>query len=243
MSELKQGYSWCEVETTRNGINAKLNGSWKLINLEKIRSSVVLPNLSTKQTIVLDGSSLEALDTAGAMVLYNLLYATEIDDEKLSFINFQEQHLNICKLVKKRLDKFDYPESKKEFGTIKKFGRATIGAYNNSIAAISFLGRTVNESWRGIVSPKSIRIKELFVQLENALVDAIPIVAMVTFLIGVVIAYLFAIQIEKYGANIFIVDAVAVAMCRELSPIIVAIIVAGRSGLSFYSTTWHNAIK
>ena len=70
-------------------------------------------------------------------------------------------------------------------------------------------------------------------QLESGCIDAIPIVALVTFLIGIVISYLFGAQIEKYGGNIFIVDAAALAMCRELSPILVAIIVAGRSGSAF----------
>src|SRR5690606_4573921 len=63
--------------------------------------------------------------------------------------------------------------------------------------------------------------------------DAIPIVALVTFLIGVVLAYLTGVQTEKYGANIFVVDGIGLATCRELSPILVAIIVAGRSGSAF----------
>jgi phospholipid/cholesterol/gamma-HCH transport system permease protein len=58
-------------------------------------------------------------------------------------------------------------------------------------------------------------------------------VALVTFLIGVVVAYLSAMQLQKYGANIFIVDGIGLTMARELSPVLVAIIVAGRSGSAF----------
>jgi phospholipid/cholesterol/gamma-HCH transport system permease protein len=76
-------------------------------------------------------------------------------------------------------------------------------------------------------------LKELFIQLEQCGLNAVPVVTLVMFLIGTVIAYLFAGQIEKYGANIFIVDGVTIAICRELSPVIVAIIVAGRSGSAF----------
>jgi phospholipid/cholesterol/gamma-HCH transport system permease protein len=78
-----------------------------------------------------------------------------------------------------------------------------------------------------------LRRRELFVQLETVGVGAIAIVALMTFLIGVVFAYLLAIQIEKYGANIFIVDGVSLAVARELAPILAAILVAGRSGAAF----------
>ncbi len=63
--------------------------------------------------------------------------------------------------------------------------------------------------------------------------DAIPIVALVTFLIGVVFAYLLGVQAQRYGAGIFVVDGVGLAICRELSPMLVAVVIAGRSGAAF----------
>jgi phospholipid/cholesterol/gamma-HCH transport system permease protein len=78
-----------------------------------------------------------------------------------------------------------------------------------------------------------LRFKEVFQQLQHSLIFAIPIAALLTFLIGVVVAYLFSSQAVKYGGSIFIVDAVSIAMCRELSPILIAILVAGRSGSAF----------
>jgi phospholipid/cholesterol/gamma-HCH transport system permease protein len=71
------------------------------------------------------------------------------------------------------------------------------------------------------------------VQLQVVGLEGMLIVALMTFLIGVVFAYLLGIQIEKYGANIFIVDGVAIAICRELAPMLTAILVAGRSGAAF----------
>jgi phospholipid/cholesterol/gamma-HCH transport system permease protein len=68
---------------------------------------------------------------------------------------------------------------------------------------------------------------------QGTTVDAIPIVMLVTFLIGVVFAYLLGVQAQRYGATIFVVDGVGLAICRELSPILVAVIVAGRSGAAF----------
>ena len=70
-------------------------------------------------------------------------------------------------------------------------------------------------------------------QIEQAGLNAIPVVSLVTLLIGVVVAYLLGLQAEKYGANIFVVDGVGIGATREFAPIIVAVIVAGRSGAAF----------
>jgi hypothetical protein len=92
--------------------------------------------------------------------------------------------------------------------------------------------RRVSSSWHGSPAILTFRFKEAVSQFEVTL-DAIPIVALVTFLIGVVFAYLLGVQAQRYGATIFVVDGVALALSRELAPILVAVIVAGRSGAAF----------
>jgi phospholipid/cholesterol/gamma-HCH transport system permease protein len=97
----------------------------------------------------------------------------------------------------------------------------------------AFVGVVALELLRLIRRPKLFRFKETVSQFETVCLDAIPIVALVTFLIGVVFAYLLGLQAQRYGANIFVVDGVGLAICRELSPLLVAVIVAGRSGAAF----------
>ncbi len=81
--------------------------------------------------------------------------------------------------------------------------------------------------------PRRFRLRETVSQFEAVGLDAIPIVALVNFLIGVVFAYLLGVQAQRYGANIFVVDGVGLAICRELAPLLAAVIVAGRSGAAF----------
>jgi phospholipid/cholesterol/gamma-HCH transport system permease protein len=69
--------------------------------------------------------------------------------------------------------------------------------------------------------------------LQHVCIEAIPVVVLVAFLIGMVLAYLFGMQAEKYGASIFVADAVAVGASRELAPLLMSVIVAGRSGSAF----------
>ena len=98
---------------------------------------------------------------------------------------------------------------------------------------MEFFGRTLVELSRVLLRPHTLRVHELFAQLGQVGVNAIPVVALVTFLIGVVMAYMLGLQAEKYGANIFVVDGVALGITREFSPLIVATIMAGRSGAAF----------
>ena len=97
----------------------------------------------------------------------------------------------------------------------------------------AFLGAVALDALGLLRRPGRLRVRETVSQFEAVGLDAIPIVALVTFLIGVVFAYLLGVQAQRYGANIFVVDGVGLAVCRELSPLLAAVIVAGRSGAAF----------
>jgi phospholipid/cholesterol/gamma-HCH transport system permease protein len=116
---------------------------------------------------------------------------------------------------------------------IEAMGFWGIEFWKESFSIIMFVIGMLKEIFFTLVYPKRFRFKELISQIDQTGLNAIPICALVTFLIGIVIAYLLGNQLQYYGANIFVVDGIAVAMCRELSPILVAIIVAGRSGSAF----------
>jgi len=81
--------------------------------------------------------------------------------------------------------------------------------------------------------PSLFRPRETVAQFEAVCIDAVPIVALINFLIGVVIAYVLGVQAQRYGANLFVADGIALAVCRELSPILASVLVAGRSGAAF----------
>ena len=102
-----------------------------------------------------------------------------------------------------------------------------------STGHLNFLGEVLVNLFRSLLAPSHVRLRELTAQFEQVCLNAIPVVALVTFLIGVVFAYLLGLQAEQYGANIFVVDGVGIGATREFAPIIVAVIVAGRSGAAF----------
>lgn len=214
-----------------------LSGSWTLEYLTRIERRLEEESASDPSHIVIDGKELTQLDTAGVMLLYHRLRDWGLDDSNLDqFLelkNFSEEQLQLARLVREKLGAPAEIGPSPYFPFLERIGRSFFQICQKVLELFSFVGESFLLLARLVFRPDRIRRKELISQLEQVFVDAIFVNALVTFLIGVVVAYLFAMQIQKYGANIFIVDAVALAMCRELSPIIVAIIVAGRSGSAF----------
>jgi phospholipid/cholesterol/gamma-HCH transport system permease protein len=98
---------------------------------------------------------------------------------------------------------------------------------------LSFLGASAVGLAGSLLNTRRVRLRELSAQFEQVCLNAIPVVSLVTLLIGIVVTYLLGLQAKQYGANIFVVDGVGIGATREFAPIIVAIIVAGRSGAAF----------
>lgn len=210
-----------------------LSGSWRLAELDGLAHALESVPKPAGGLIVFDGAQLKEIDTASAMLLFRTFRTPNAKNIKFDFQNFNEASRNILQLVEKAYGTRKDLLSAPELGILARIGKGSVETASLLTRLVEFVGASAAEFAQSAIRPQRLRIKELFVQLELAGVDAISIVMLVTFLIGIVIAYLFGIQIEKYGANIFIVDAVGLAICRELSPILVAIIVAGRSGSAF----------
>lgn len=213
-----------------------LKGSWRMAYLPMLAQALDrLPQINKAKKIVLDASELRELDTAGVMLVYNFLQRPENfpGKDRIEIRSAKPELLQLAQLVRERLAVPASLENPMRLNLLEQIGAATCEILAKIKDLLSFIGESVYDTLGTIRHPRRLRLKELFVQLELACLDAIPIVCLVMFLIGVVIAYLFGMQIEKYGANIFIVDGVTLAICRELSPVIVAIIVAGRSGSAF----------
>lgn len=221
--------------------SVKLLDDWSLENAEALFkvSRDASSHLSSSESsshkfsaASLDFSKLEKLDSSGAMQICKILQKLSISLENVEFISCPKSKEKLFKLVWNRFE--HKPKSLVQSdGILEKVGKATTRIYQQVFLLFSFIGKACESAFQTALNPRLFRAKELFYQLEIVLVDAIFVVTLVTFLIGIVLAYLFASQIEQYGANIFIVDSVGLAICREISPILVAIVVAGRSGSAF----------
>ncbi len=220
------------LENSGQGQVLRLAGEWSLAHLVGVNAAFAgLPAIAADR-LSLDGAALTSLDSAAAMILMQHLRAWGIDCAQVAKSGFDARRLALLDLVAERLET-PPPVARRRFHWLPKLGGITLAGLRGTVAMLAFLGQVGEALGEILVRPARLRPRELFMQLEVVGLEAIGIVAMMTFLVGVVFAHLLAIQIEKYGANIFIVDGVAMAISRELAPLLAAILVAGRSGAAF----------
>jgi phospholipid/cholesterol/gamma-HCH transport system permease protein len=114
-----------------------------------------------------------------------------------------------------------------------RFGDTVIREVYHFRFMVSFLGSVVLSFFHVIRHPGDLRIEETISQMEKTGVDAVPIVGMISFLLGLIMAFMSSIQLSQFGANIYVASLVALAMISELGPVMTAIVVAGRTGSLF----------
>lgn len=188
-----------------------------------------LPDLAGKQVRILDGAGVTQLDTNGAWLL---LAATrpQAGDPLPELRAFQPQHLDVLNLVAQhRAAAAAHPGPRHE-GVLERMGRSTLAMWAHVVGLLDFVGRLVLELAVLITRPREWRWREFGAQMNAVFAGAIPIVIGMLFLLGVVFAYLLGDQAQQYGANIFVVDGMLLAVMREISPVIVAVLLAGRTG-------------
>lgn len=225
--------SWIQHEVEEGTSVLYLTGVWRLSNLVAISDALRALSLTAQKHFVLDGSRLQELDTAAGFTLYRHLVGIGCTEAMVSARRFDPNHERLLALVHERMTCPPAAARSMHLGLVQRIGAAAIAVWRLLKAHNAFVGSLALELLSLIRRPKLFRIKETVSQFETICLDAIPVVGLVTFLIGVVFAYLLGLQAQRYGANIFVVDGVGLAMCRELSPLLVAVIVAGRSGAAF----------
>ena len=224
---------WIELDTVEGANVLRLHGAWRLSNLAAISGALQSVAAGGRDPYVLDGSGLQELDTAAGFTLYRHLSPPGDGSLEVTLRGFDPRHERLLALVRERMDCPAAVSKPVHGGVLHRIGTATVALWKMLQSHVGFVGTVALELLTLMRRPRLFRFKETVAQFEIICLDAIPIAALVTFLIGVVIAYLLGIQALQYGANIFVVDGVGLAMCRELSPLLVAVVVAGRSGAAF----------
>jgi phospholipid/cholesterol/gamma-HCH transport system permease protein len=118
-------------------------------------------------------------------------------------------------------------------GVIAKLGEVAIDSGTQMVHSLSFLGDTCFSILHVLKNPTRLRFNDTLHNMQRVGVDALPIVGLISFLLGLIMAFMSSVQLQQFGANIYVASLVSLSMTRELGPIMTAIIVAGRSGSSF----------
>jgi phospholipid/cholesterol/gamma-HCH transport system permease protein len=184
--------------------------------------------------LTVDMENVTYLDDFGALVLvelrkivvkgngdFNLHHPGEKIREMLMFLRFDSLFKKVSF------------EKKRRQGVFVRLGEKTYDILADIKYAISFIGAITLSLGQHLVHPRLLRREDTLDYMKKTGVDGLPIVALISFLMGLIMAFMSSVQLEQFGANIYVASLVGLSMTRELGPIMTAIIVAGRSGSAF----------
>lgn len=188
-----------------------------------------LSKVPTSKKILWDVSGIKSFDTAG-MILFVKYLDKFSKVTEVNVTGYSRKQLRMYRLLK---DTDSLPVIAKKDDTISRLGKSTIDTMMDIRDFSAFLGHLISAMVYTLFHPKVMRFKEMAYHIYHSGFNAIVIVGMTAFLVGMVIAYQGSVVLAKFGADLFIVDTVGISIVRELGPMITAIVIAGRSGSAY----------
>jgi phospholipid/cholesterol/gamma-HCH transport system permease protein len=173
-----------------------------------------------------------ALDSAGALLLARLIAAIEAGGCRVDRTALAEGQRRLVDLLVERLPAAA-AEAPPKPGVLAAIGQRTVSGLIEANAFLAFIGELVLRGGRLALLPWRIRWREVVAEIEAAGYRALGIIGLLSFLVGMVMAYQGGATLADYGANVLIVDLVAIITLREMGPLLTAVIVAGRTGSSY----------
>jgi len=213
-----------------------LSGSWTARGIGAIEPQLAALSAPTTSEIVVDGARIEALDTAGAWVLQKLLRRLRGEGSAVQVRGLRPEFGNLLEVVgRQAADEAGTPSpvASAPSPMLEGLGRSSAAAFEQAFALLGFVGESAVALAGCVAHPARMRWRPILYHIRSAGFDALPIVGLLSFMLGIVVAYQGADQLRQYGANIFVADLVGLSMLREFAPLITAIIIAGRSGSAY----------
>ena len=213
-----------------------LSGSWTARGIGAIEPQLAALSAPSRAEIVVDGARIEALDTAGAWVLQKLLRRLRDEGSAVQVRDLPPEFGKLLEVVGRpataEADTAS-PAARAPSSLLEGLGRRSAAACEEAVALLGFVGESAVALAGCVAHPARLRWRPILYNIRSAGFDALPIVGLLSFMLGIVVAYQGADQLRQYGASIFVADLVGLSMLREFAPLITAIIIAGRSGSAY----------
>ncbi|AFM24354.1 MlaE family lipid ABC transporter permease subunit [Desulfomonile tiedjei] len=232
---LKEDFSVTREEKAFDRLHLVISGKIWMNNADTVRRTLIEQVRSEPlKNIVVDLKNVEYFDSSGAAILSELSLLCKELGNTLKLSNVPSRIQSLLDLMEYRPVESEgilYPP--KEPNIIEQFGEGALVFLENARNIITFIGSAAAGFVGDILRPRKLQWDDLWKLIERSGSDAIPIVTILSFLTGGVLAFQAAIQLRKFGANIFVADLVSLSIFLEMGPLITAMIVSGRSGAAF----------
>ena len=209
-----------------------LNGDWTLSEYQQLLKQTSAPTQTPRS---LDASGLKSIDTAGATLLLELLGADTLAAIVDSATGLSDERRALLQMVARSMRDREHPAAPQQrWGDgLESLGVLTVSGLQQLLQFFAFTGLTITSLLTLLPRPWRWRWTALVAQMQQAGLNAVPIVALLNFLVGAVVAFLGATVLAQFGATIYTVDLVAYAFMRELGVLLAAILLAGRTASAF----------
>ena len=211
----------------------QLQGALSIDDSEEFWHRVSQYQLRRNGSLQVDLEGLDSCDGSGAALLLELRGRAREQGGEVAFLHANEQVARILALYGCPTEASPRRGEGRRSGLFDQVGVASIEVVRIAKQALEFLGAFVVATRDAIRRPASVNWIDIAHLSERAGADGVPIILMINFLIGAIMALQSAEQLQRFGAGIFVADLVGLSVVRELGPLMTAIIVAGRSGAAF----------
>ncbi len=223
-----------EYNLDPEGSFLECRGAWTSAGINTISNQLQKFDWPQVTEMVVDGDKISQMDSAGAWLLAKTLAPLKEDGAKINFENFANRYKNLLELVQQYLAEIMAPlEKPPRHNWLYRLGETSYQKYLQADDFLIFIGELAFSMLRQIRYPQRIQWASIINNIYQTGYQALGIIAFLSLLIGVVLAYQMGVQLEVYGANVFIVNLTGIAILREFGPLIASIIVAGRTASSY----------
>jgi phospholipid/cholesterol/gamma-HCH transport system permease protein len=222
------------VDTTDARTTIEFSGPWDVptVMAHEQELYALADDENAARQVTLDLSSVTRLDTVGAIAVSAL--RQRLAAGKAEITGAHDAHnILLDQVAKADANPLPKPAKLTWVDRIALLGEWTVGIGHEALQLIGFFGELCVVLFRLALNPRRIRLTSIVSHMQQVGIDAMPIVGLLAFLIGVVLTFISGDQLQKFGAGIFIVNLIGLGVLRELGILITAIIVAGRSGSAF----------
>jgi phospholipid/cholesterol/gamma-HCH transport system permease protein len=206
------------------------SGAWTVRGIAVLSRRIDDALVPVSVEVSIDGRAVTAMDTAGAWRINRLRQRLETAGKQVRLEAFREEHAALIDLVADTRADSAATSARHD---MQAFYTRGVGIFNDLVNFLAFTGETVVSFVRMIWNPRQIRWKVIIEEILDAGYKALPIVGLLSFLMGVVITYQGAVQLKLYGASIYVADLLGYSMLRELGPLLTAILISGRTGSAY----------
>jgi phospholipid/cholesterol/gamma-HCH transport system permease protein len=214
----------------------RLSGNWSIDHIVAIESDLAPITAPGIRKVQVDCARLEHLDLSAAWLLRTALTTLEKQGATIQFIGVRPPNLAFVEDMTTEttiISPLHLETDEPLTAAVAAVGKLSVVYTERARSALEFYGRVLTTGASALLHPKRLRLASVVRHVYETGLQAVPIVALIAFLITLVIAYIGAQQLEKFGAEIFTVDLVTVGVLREMGVLLTAVIVAGRSGSAF----------